>query len=148
MPCMLWLPFSVCVYPHVRFQFSTLHKCCSVKIHMRTHTGENTVTPACTTCNKAFSVASSLKIHMRTHTGEKPYTCKTCNKAFSRAAYLRAHMRSHVLTQTGEKPRTNTCYNGFSETGHLKVHMQTPSGEKPHTCKILCGIAFSSLRRP
>ncbi len=46
-------------------------------------------------CDAAFCKTSSLKIHIRTHTGEKPYKYTTCYAAFSNGAALRKNKKAH-----------------------------------------------------
>ena len=40
----------------------------------------------CKECGQALSSAKALKIHMRTHTGEQPYQCEICNRRFNHSS--------------------------------------------------------------
>lgn len=46
-------------------------------------------------CTKVLPKAGSLKLHLRTHSGEKPYVCKECGVAFAVGSNLDQHMNKH-----------------------------------------------------
>nr|XP_015216819.1 PREDICTED: myoneurin [Lepisosteus oculatus]XP_015216820.1 PREDICTED: myoneurin [Lepisosteus oculatus] len=97
--------------------------------------------PACSTCGKVFSEASSLRRHMRIHKGVKPYVCQLCGKAFTQCNQLKTHVRTH----TGEKPyQCDLCEKGFAQKCQLVFHSRMHHGEeKPYKCDI-CGLQFAT----
>jgi len=50
----------------------------------------------CSLCGKILTTLGSLRIHMRSHTGEKPYTCSVCGKGFSHGSNRNRHMMVHL----------------------------------------------------
>ena len=62
-----------------------------LKIHLRTHLGENQF--PCSQCTNTFSQKGNLKKHLKTHSAEKPFPCNNAlnhsqsEEIFSNARY-------------------------------------------------------------
>lgn len=54
----------------------------------------------CQICGKLVTTPYSLKVHMRTHTGEVLFVCEICGKAFAKRAYLKRHLKKHCAVNT------------------------------------------------
>ena len=110
----------------------------------------------CSVCGYKTNASQSMKIHMRTHTGEKPFHCPVCELQFAQKPTRDAHMfnihdiainksfKYHVCDTCGKRFKTKGDYNR-----HIKLHAAADGKiPQPYQCKICQKIygAGSSLR--
>uniref|UniRef100_G1Q982 C2H2-type domain-containing protein n=1 Tax=Myotis lucifugus TaxID=59463 RepID=G1Q982_MYOLU len=62
--------------------------------------------PTCPVCMKTLSSFSSLKVHMRSHTGERPYACDQCAYACAHSSKLNRHKKTHHRQLQPQSPYT------------------------------------------
>lgn len=63
--------------------------------HLRKHQQEP-VSHKCNICDKTVTTLCSLKDHMRLHSGERPFICEHCGKAFRTKVILKSHLVVHT----------------------------------------------------
>ncbi|KAK3511234.1 hypothetical protein QTP70_033621, partial [Hemibagrus guttatus] len=125
----------------------------TLRVHMRTHTGD--VLPHCA-CGRRFSYSSSLIRHQKERCSlasdtqnirkvlrpaQRQYQCSFCGKRFSTKVHVTIHERLHM----GKKPyECLECEQAFVRVDRLMEHRRVHTGGKPYECSH-CGKRFALL---
>jgi hypothetical protein len=90
--------------------------------------------PTCLVCKKTLSFFSNLKVHMRSHTGEQPYACDQCPYACAQSSKLNLQKKTHwQLSVPSPGMATSSLEPASIAPPEPAAHAATPASTFPHS---------------